>query len=264
MRKRSTYKVFVYFLCFSFLLLTSELPRMAAEAKERSRPIGEMISRGVVKFEAGENVWKRVEPSHFPIFQEVRIKTEKGQAFVLVANDIQITVSENTVFTVQRDGQFHLLQGRISFRIPSGADMSFRVGNLSIGKSHPSQAGKRLLASPQSEETVGAVVLIRGSLSIRDRDRVVLAVLPNESVTIPSFTVFGSPEQKVAGVEQYQIVQYPTGKTALDEPPLGLSGWTWMVISLAAVGAVGGAIALGIDSGGSSDNVVIPSTPVCP
>jgi hypothetical protein len=242
--------------------------------RKRSRPIGEMISRGVVKFEAGENVWKRVEPSHFPIFQEVRIKTEKGQAFVLVANDIQITVSENTVFTVQRDGQFHLLQGRISFRIPSGADMSFRVGNLSIGKSHPSQAGKRLLASPQSEETVGAVVLrpngaamvksIRGSLSIRDRDRVVLAVLPNESVTIPSFTVFGSPEQKVAGVEQYQIVQYPTGKTALDEPPLGLSGWTWMVISLAAVGAVGGAIALGIDSGGSSDNVVIPSTPVCP
>jgi hypothetical protein len=62
-------KVLVYFLSASFLLMMNGLPRMAAGATERGIAIGEMISKGEVKFEARENVWRSVEPSHFPVIQ---------------------------------------------------------------------------------------------------------------------------------------------------------------------------------------------------
>lgn len=260
------YKIFIYFLCVSFLLLTGGFSSMAAEAKEGGLPIGEMISRGGVKFEARENVWKRVEPSHFPIFQGVKIKTEKGRALVVLANDSQIEAGQDSRFSFQHDDQLQLIQGRVSFRIPSNADMSFRAANLSIGKSLPLQVAKDPLVSPRGEDTVGSISLhpngavtvrsMRGPLSIQNQNRVVLAALSSgESTTIPSVTTSGEQRQMVA-----VIGEYPTGTTALGTPLLGLSTWTWMLISLTAIGVAGAGIALAVE-GGDERTVVIP---VCP
>ncbi|MFB0532680.1 MAG: hypothetical protein ACETVU_03325 [Desulfatiglandales bacterium] len=266
MRQGLLYRTFVYFLCFSFLLLTGGFSRMAAEAKEGGLPIGEMISSGGVKFEARENVWKRVDPFYFPIFEGVKIKTEKGRALIVLVNNSQIEAGQDSLFSFGHDHQFHLIQGRVSFRIPSKADMSLRVANLSIGKSPPLQVAKDPLVSPRSEETVGSIALhpngavavksMRGPLSIQNQDRVVLAALsPGESTTIPSVTALGEQRQMVA-----QAGEYPTGTSALDTPPLGLSTWTWMLISLAAIGVAGAGIALAVE-GDDERTVVIP---VCP
>ena len=211
MKKGIAPKLFIYFLCFSFLLLTGGFPTTVAEATETGLPIGEMTSSGEVKFEARENVWKDVEPIQFPVFQGVRIKTGKGVALIVVAKDIRIEVERSSLFSFQGDDQFHLFQGRVSFRIPSGADMSFRVANLSIGKSLRLQAAKDPLVPPTSEETVGSIILhsngavtvksIRGPLSIQNEDRGVLAALPSrESVTIPSTAASGGQRQMLAQV----------------------------------------------------------------
>ena len=90
MKKGMLFKTFIYFLSISFLLLTNGFPTIVAEAAERGIPIGEMVSKGDVNFEARENVWKKVEPSHFPIFQGVKIKTEKGIAAVALGNNSHI------------------------------------------------------------------------------------------------------------------------------------------------------------------------------
>jgi hypothetical protein len=267
MRKRLAREIFVYFLCFSFLLLTGGFPRMVAEAKERGLPIGEMVSSGEVKFEARENVWKRTEPAHFPIFQGVRIKTEKGLAFVVLANDNQIEAGQNSLFSFQNDVQFHLFQGRISFRIPPRAEMSFRVANLSIAKPLPLQAAKSPLAFAKSEETVGSITLhpkgsltvksIEGDLSVRNQDGVVLAAIsPGETVTIPSVAASGQQRQMVA---QYGG-EYPTG-TAATEGLLGLSNMTWMWIGIAGVAAAGLGIGLAVGGGDSGDDYIIPVSP---
>jgi hypothetical protein len=265
MKKSILSKFFIYLLCFSFLLLTSGFPRRAAEATESGLPIGEMISSGEVKFEARENVWKQVEPIHFPVFQGVRIKTEKGLALIVLSNGNQIEAGQNSLFSFQHDDQFHLLKGGVSFRIPSGAEMSFRVANLSIGKFLPLQATKSPLVSPRSEETVGSIALhpngavtvksIRGPVSIQNQDRVVLAALsPKESVTIPFVTASGEQRQMVA-----QVGEYPTGE-ALTEEFLGLSNTTWMIIGLAAVVAAGVGITLAV-SGDDGHDFLVPTSP---
>ena len=266
MGKGIGHRIFVYFLCLSFLLLTGGFPRMTAEAKERSLPVGEMISSGEVRFEARENVWKKVEPVHFPIFQGVKIKTEKGLALVVLGNYSQIEVGQTSLFSFQHDDQFQLFQGGISFRIPSGSDMSFRVGNLFIGKPLSLHAAKTPLVSPRSEETVGSITLhangavtvksIRGPLSIHNQDRVVLAALsPRESVTIPSVTA--SEKQ---GVMVAQVGEYPTGE-ALTEEFLGLSNTTWMLIGLGAVAVAGAAIAIAASGDDDDRAFIIPPSP---
>ena len=256
---------FIYLLCFSFLLLTSGFPRMAAEATESGLPIGEMISNGEVKFEARENVWKKVEPLHFPVFQGVKIKTEKGLVLIVLSSGSQIEAGQNSLFSFQHDDQFHLLKGEVFFRIPSGAEMSFRVANLSIEKFLPLEAAKSPLVSPRSEETVGSIALhpngavtvksIRGPVSIQNQDRVVLAALsPKESVTIPSVTASGEQRQMVA-----QVGEYPTGE-ALTEEFLGLSDMTWLIIGLAAVVAAGAGIALAVSDDDGHD-FLVPTSP---
>lgn len=266
MKKGILSKFFIYFLCFSFLLLTGGFPRMVAEATETGLPIGEMISSGQVKFEARQNVWKKVEPIHFPVFQGVRIKTEKGQALVVLSNEGQIEAGQNSLFSLQHDDQFHLFQGAIAFRIPSGAEMSFKVANLSIGMSFPLQATRSPLVSARSEETVGLITLhpngsvtvksIRGPLSIQNQDRVVLAALSsNESVTIPSATALGEERQMVAQVGG----EYPTG-TAATEELLGLSNMTWLFIGIAAVVVAGVVIVFAVADDDDRD-FIIPTSP---
>ena len=271
MNKGAKYECFVYFLCFSFLLLVSGFPRAVAEAKGKGFPIGEMISSGEVKFQARENVWKRVEPSHFPIFQGVRIKTEKGHALIVLTNEGQVEVGQNSLFSFQPDKQFHLFQGRVSFRIPSSANLVFRVGNLSIMRPLPMESASGRVVTPRSPETVGSVSLhpngavtvksLRGPLSVQNQESVVLAALSaSESVTIPSTPALGNRGQMVAQVGENG--DYPTG-TALTEELLGLSNTTWMLIALAGVAAAGGGIALAVSRGGE-DETIIPFLPVCP
>lgn len=273
MKKDSIYKGFVYFLCFSLLLLTSGLPRVVADAKERGLPIGEMISSGKVTFEARNNVWKRVEPSHFPIFQGVRIQTDKGHALIVLANDSQVEVGQNSLFSLQPDNQFHLFRGRVSFRIPPRVNLHFRVGNLTIGKPRRMQVARDLLFAPENQAAVGSVIVrpngavsvksARGPLSVQNQESVVLAALSsNESITIPSATAFGDTGQVVALAGDTAADTYPTGKAATEEL-LGLSTKTWMLIALAATVAVGGGLAwYALES--EDDEDVIPYTPVCP
>ncbi len=265
MKKGILTKFFIYFLCFSFLLLTGGFPRMAAEAKEIGPPIGEMISSGQVKFEARENVWKNVEPIHFPIFQGVRIKTEKGRALIVLSNDSQIEAGQNSLFSLQHDDQFYLFEGAISFRIPSGADISFRVGQLAIGRPPMLQAAKSpSLISPRSEETVGLITLhpngsitvksIRGPLSIQNQDRVILAAIPSKgSVTIPPAAASGEQGVMVAQVGE-------AGTIGATEELLGLSTSTWLWIGVATVAVAGVVIAVAASDGDGDRTVVV----VCP
>jgi len=218
-----------------------------------------------VKFEARKNVWKKVEPSHFPIFQGVRIKTEKGVVLIVLADGSQIDVDQNCLFSFQHNHLFTLLQGGISFRIPSGAEMSFRVGNLSIGKPLALEATKVSLISQRNEETIGSITLhptgsvtvksIRGPLAIQNQESLVLAAISSEeSVAIPLSKASDMVSQVVVPDEQY-----PTGKALTDEF-LGFSKTTWMFIALGAVAAAGAGIWY-VASKDDDDEFIVP---ICP
>ena len=210
MRKGKAYRSFAYSLCVTLLLLMNGFPRMIAEAKERSLPIGEMVSRGDVKFEARENLWKNVESSQFPIFQGVKIKTEKGVAVITLASNSQIEVGQDSFFFFDPTNRLNLFQGRIDFRIPAASETDLKIRNLTIIKSRTMQAGKAPAgAAPKSEEIIGAVSIhpngsvtlksFQGSFSVLGKDRAFLAALSSqETVTIPSVTASGDGKWMVA------------------------------------------------------------------
>jgi hypothetical protein len=210
MEKRFFYRLFIYFICVSFLIMMNGFPGMIAEAKGKGIPLGEMVSNGEVKFEARENVWKGVEPSQFPLFQGTKIRTEKGLALVTLSNDSQIEVSPNSLFSLDQEGRFVLSQGSIEFRIPSASEISFKVGQLSISKSRVLQAAKGLSAVPaRSEETIGSIYIhtngsvtiksAQGKLTVTNQDQIVLASLSSkDSITIPSSAIGVKPPVMVA------------------------------------------------------------------
>ena len=202
------FKAFVYFLSISFLLLTDGFPRIAAEAAEKGFPIGEMVSKGEVNFEARENVWKKVELSH-PVFQGVRIKTGKGIAGIALANNCQIEVGQNSLFSFDQNDRLHLYQGQINFRISPMADLNFKVGNLMVTKSNSLGTTKTSIqSSPRHGEIVGSISIhsnhsatiksIQGQLSILDQGHTVLATLSSQDlVTIPSVLATRSSQDLV-------------------------------------------------------------------
>jgi hypothetical protein len=262
MKKGLLYKAFIYFLSVSFLILMNGFPGMIAEAREIGYLMGEMVSRGEVKFEVKENVWKKVEDSHFPVYQGVKFKTENGEAIVLLADSSQINVGPQSAFSFDQNGRFILSQGSIEFRISSASGVNFKALNLSILRSRPLQATKDPSAiSPKDGVTIGSISIhsngsitvksIQGELSILNQDRVVLAGLSsNESVTIPSTTVKGPPKIMVAQV----------GETAAEAGAgefLGISTWGWVGI-LAGVAAAGGIAAAASGGGGGK------GAPTCP
>jgi hypothetical protein len=212
MKRKLRYRLFIYFISLSFLIMMNSFPEMTAGAKEKVLPIGEIVSKGEVKFEARQNVWKGVESSHFPIFQGTRIKTEKGIAFVTLSNNSQIEVSPHSLFSFEQNDRFVLSQGSIEFRIPSASEINFKVGNLSISKPRVLQAAKDSSATPSnSEETIGSLSIhengavtvksVKGKLTIVNQDRVVLVTVSSkDSVTIPSTTIGGKPPVMVAQV----------------------------------------------------------------
>src|SRR5512147_429520 len=142
MKRGYALKAWVYLLCVSFLLLTSGLHTTIAEAKDVGRPLGEMVSRGEVKFEAKKSVWKDVEPSQFLIFRGMRIKTEGGVSLINLEGSLQIEVGKNTLLSFDRNDEIQITNGAINFRLPATAELSFKVGELTLVRSKSPQASK--------------------------------------------------------------------------------------------------------------------------
>jgi len=253
-RKKFMSKAFIYFVCFSFLLSISSFPIMDAEAKEISFPIGELVSRGDVKFEVKEKVWKNIASSRYPIFQKGRIMTDEGTGIITLANNCQVEIYQHSILTFDQMDRLNLSQGKVNFRIPSGTEVIFKVGNLTVTKPRVMQATKSATtASPKSEETIGSISLhpngsvtvksLQGSLSILNEDRVVLAGLSSkESITLPSIMASGKSrtmvaqageikeerrEEKIAGAQEWEY--------------LGLNAIEWIAVGYAAA-LVGGLI----------------------
>jgi len=258
-------KTFVYLVCVSFLLLTSGFHATLTEGKEINRPIGEMISRGEVKFESRENVWKNVEPSQFPIFQGVKIKTEKGNAVVTLSNDSQIEVGQSSLLSFDRNDQIHLIQGTINLRFPSAAELSLKVGNLTVMKYRSLHASQNPSAVQENGDTIGSIFVhsngsltvksLQGSLSVINQDHVVLATLSRKDVvTIPSVTANSPSKVMVAQTGE-------TGGVWEEDSDRTKGTWFWLVLGLAAVGGViGGGIAIYENNEGHHRKIV----PVCP
>jgi hypothetical protein len=269
MEKRLFYKAFVYFLSVSFFFLMSGFNSLMVEAKEVVFPIGEMVSKGTVKFEARENVWKSVEPSNFPIFKGTKIKTEKGMAVMILRDNSQIEVSPGSLFFFDQDSRLILSQGSIEFRIPYTSEISFRVGNISISKSRTLEAAKTpsavSLKSLKNEETMGTISIhsngsvtvksVQGNLSMVNQDRVVLAGLSSkDSVTIPSVTVGKAPRVMVAQAGL-------TGITSEEsEGFLGIPTWGWIGVLIGSAVIAGVVIAVANRGGGGGHDYI----PVCP
>ena len=130
MKRKLIFKSVVYPLCISFLLLSSGFHGLVAEAKEMGRPLGEMVSRGEVKYESRNAVWKDVELSQFPVFPGVKIKTGKGASLITLEGNRQVEMGENSFLSFDRNDQMELTQGTVDFRLPSTAGLSLQVGRM--------------------------------------------------------------------------------------------------------------------------------------
>ena len=160
MRHLFSFQVFSLLLCVSFLLQVGGVPAILAQEKGKNFPIGGMVSRGEVKFEAGEKIWQKVEPSYFPIFEGSKIKTENGSAIISLKSDIQIEMGANTVLFFDRKDQIQLFQGNLNFRINSPEGISIRVGS-----SPRSYARRARGAPPTSGATCSICSRARASTS---------------------------------------------------------------------------------------------------
>ena len=272
MKNTAIHKTIALFLCFSFVLLTSGFSTLVAQAADRGYPLGEMVSRGKVLFEAREKVWKDVEPSSFPILQGVNFKTEEGNAIIALANNCQVEVGPGSRFFIDQGNQFHLMTGEVSFRIPSSSEMVFEVGTLSIIRSgaHLAASSNAFHASPKVEDTIGSIAIhpngsvslktIQGHLSILNKARNVLASLSGkDAVTVPSVMVSEKDTTLVAQAGPTDQDQ-GTGSTGTGTGGtfLGLSGGTWMWIGIGAL-ALGAGIGVGVAATPSpSTQTVIP------
>jgi len=264
MKKGFAFKAWVYLLCVSFLLLASGFHAMVAEAGEIGRPLGEMVSKGEVKFESRKAVWKNVELSQFLIFPGMRIKTEKGVSLITLEGNRQIDVREKSLLSFDRNDEIQLTQGAIHFRLPATAELSFKVGDLTVIPSNPLEASKHPLpVSPKSEVTIGSILVhsngavtvksFQGSLSVLNQERVVLAALSSkDTITLPSVTVNGPAKVMVA-----QAGEKTSEKESESWKFLGLGTWWWVgIVTGVVVIAAVVAIAAGSGGGGGGPDVV--------
>jgi hypothetical protein len=242
MKRKYMVKSFVYFLCVSFLLMVNGFHSMIAEANQNAIPIGQMISRGGVKFEIKGNAWEKVE-TPFPVFEGMKVRTEKGEAVLAIAEKTRIEVGPDSLFYFDQRDQFDLLQGKINFRIQPEVHLKFKVGDLWISKSYPLQAGKTSSAVvPGDKGALGSITIhsngsiavksVQGPLYVRNQDGKVLASLSSgESITIPSVrtgtTHTQMAQRDVADLERLS----ETGSGEF----LGLSTWAWVGIGAAVV-----------------------------
>jgi len=245
------------FLWVPFCLLTSGFS--AAVAKETSRPLGDMTSRGEVKFEVREGIWKNVDPSYFPVFQGMRVKTEKGAAVISLANRTQIEMKTNTLLSFEQKDQLRVSQGQIEFRLSPGEALTFKVGSVVILRSPAMQADARPLAGAAKVEDIHGSIQVhsngaltvktnQGKLNILNQEKKVLAaVAAKESLTLPA-PLLDKPVGKAPEIRVAQAGE--TVAAGEGTKVLGLSGWTWG-IGAAVVGVAGiAAVASGGGGGG--------------
>jgi hypothetical protein len=263
MKKRLIFKMFVYFLSVSFLLLMNEFPRIIAEANQNI-PVGQMVSRGGVKFEVTKNSWEKVE-TPFPVFEGMKIRTEKGEAVLALADRTRIEVDSDSSFYFSQRNQFNLLRGKINFRIQPDVQLRFKVGNLWISKPYPLQSAKgSSVALTKDKEFAGSILMhskgsvtvksVQGLISVTNDDGALLASLSTgESITLPSVVAVSKPPIMAANAEP----KWTEGPVE-EEGWLGLSTWTWVGI-VAAAAVVGVVIAVAA-SGGDGDH----EAPACP
>jgi hypothetical protein len=244
MKKGLIFRMFVYFLSVSFLLLMNEFPKIIAEANQNI-PVGQMVSRGGVKFEVSKNSWEKVE-TPFPVFEGMKIRTEKGEAVLALAEKTRIEIGSDSFFYFDQSDQFNLLQGRINFRIQPDFPLRFKVGNLWISKSYPLQTAKgSSVALTKDKEFAGSILMhSKGSVTVRstqgplyviNQEGTVLASLSaGESITLPSVVAASKPTIMAANAEP----KWTEGPIE-EEGWLGLSTWTWVGIGAAAAAVIG-------------------------
>jgi hypothetical protein len=249
-------KTFSCFLCVSFILLTGGIS--TAGAKEANKPLGDMTSRGEVKFEAREGAWKNVDPSYFPVFQGMKIKTEKGAAVISLAKRSQVEMKTNTLLSFEQRDLVRISQGQIEFRLSPAEALAFKVGSVVILSSPAMQADARALAAAQVQDIHGSIQVhsngsvtvktSQGKLNILNQERKVLAALAGkESLTLP-LPLMDKPAEKapqmIKTAQVGEVAVAAEGTTGL-----GIPAWAWGVG--AGVVVVGG-IALVAGGGGSS------------
>lgn len=263
MNKAFLIRVFVYFLCISFLLMANGFHWMIAEANQNI-PVGQMVSRGGVKFEIRKNSWERVE-TRFPVFEGMKIRTEKGEAILALAEKTRIEIGSDSLFYFSQSDQFNLLQGKVNFRIQPDVPLKFKVGNLWISKSYSLQAAKgSSVILTKDKEFAGSILMhsrgsvtvknVQGLITITNEDGAVLASLSaGESITFPSVVAASKPPLMAANAEP----EWTEGPVE-EEGFLGLSNRTWLGIAAAAV-VVGVVVGIAA-SGGDGDH----EAPICP
>ena len=247
-------KIFVCFICFCLFLLTSGFPGLAVQADEKSLSIGGMISRGEVKYEVREKIWRDVDPLHFPVFIGMKVKTGRGTAVIALGSNTQVELAEQGILSIDQPDRVTLLRGRVDFRVPPGVEMNFKVGTLSVAKSKSLQASKAPVTLPGKGETIGSITLhgngaatvksYQGNVSIVKGGHVLAALSSRDMVTIPSVTASGDQKVKTAqagasdSAPPQQKVEEPAGAATQDYALL-----LWVPLGGIAVGGAAIAIA---------------------
>jgi hypothetical protein len=265
MKKTFLTRLFVYSLCISFLLTANGFHWMIAEASQNI-PVGQMVSRGGVKFEVTKNSWEKVE-TPFPIFEGMKIRTEKGEAVLALAEKTRIEIGSDSLFYFDQRDQFNLLQGKVSFRIQPDVQLRFKVGNLWIGKPYSLQSAKgSSVALTKDKEFAGSILMhskgsvtvksVQGPLHVTSQDGALLASLSTgESITLPSVVATSKSPTRMAQTDP----EVTEGAAPAEEGWLGLSTWAWVGIGVGVAAVAGIAIAAG-GGGGGGDH----ETPACP
>jgi len=252
-------------------------PQAASQAKEAKFPIGEMVSKGGVRFEAKEKVWKPIESSHFPIFEKGKIRTDQGTGRVTLGNTCHLEIAQNTVLSFEEMGRVHVTQGKVSFRIPSKKEMTVKAGSLEVTKPRVQQASKGAPIFPATDlDTVGSVMLhsngavtirsLQGSLTVLDQNRVVVAALSSkESITIPATMASGKSNLMVAQAGEIRETRRETPNVIDQEwTYLGLNAIEW--ISVGYVAAIVGGLIYAFWPDDDKHRRALPQEqiPVCP
>jgi hypothetical protein len=264
----------ILFLCFTFFLAVSGFSGGRIHAKDARFPIGEMISKGGVKFESKEKVWKDIDSSHFPIFEKGKIRTQQGTGIVTLTNNCHVEIAPNSVISFEQLDRLLLTQGRVNFRVPSGREMTIKIGSITVTKPRIQQASKGTTIIPnRNEETIGSITVhsngsvtignLKGSLSIVDQDRVVIAALSSkESITIPSVMATGRSNKMVAQAGEVKG-SAKAAQNVIDQEwtYLGLNAIEWISVGYAKA-LVGGLIYLFWPEGDKERSV--EQAPMCP
>jgi hypothetical protein len=263
-----------FLVCFTFFLAVSGFSGERIHAKDARFPIGEMISKGGVKFEAKEKVWKDIDFSHFPIFEKGKIRTEQGTGIVTLTSNCHIEIAPNSVISFEQLDRLLLAQGRVNFRVPSSREMTIKVGSITVTKPRIQQASKGTEIIPnRNEETIGSITVhangsvtirnLKGSLFILDQDRVVIAALSSkESITIPSVMATGRSNKMVVQAGEVRE-NTKAAKNVIDQEwtYLGLNAIEWIAVGYAKA-LVGGLIYLFWPEGDKER--CVEQAPVCP